>query len=516
MTSISFLCSKNVKSYELKLGSLIFCTVQNNESPIGKLDSGEHSELSSPQNSASSLECIGYNEQHENLHNNLESAETKNEDMGGEIESSQVVSDANSDKFLSPLCEAEAKSGLLFCDGNSKHDPLPKSEWTTDMVIESPNPLSRGRGSNSVITQVKHHKFVISAIIILCFCLPASATPEQCILNSSLAISQTFPQCFYDCGYDQQSSFELSQLFYFSFSVLFLLWYFRNFLTDYYINEGAGVPQAETDFEPEVENLISPTEAISLPQVSDSLLVAHKLSPMLCYLVYEKNEPSCTLDDDGAEESTTFTSSYFPLEPKQNTSATPETNIFLESVFSSEKSAIILAGLISNFLPSSSSIPLSDMTGPPIRTGVDVCLKFFTNTMDQPRKVTFAGNNSSSVILMEKPISRVYNAVYLHSSYPRYLIPASSALTNSPSPKPRPSKVIIEFGCGVFSGTKTFGCMVEQDDMIDCKLELIPLTDSDDDADTLFISEIERGEFSCHDLLHVEIKPFLDRYGEDF
>ena len=455
-----------MKSYELKLSNLISleqCSLQNNESPSGKVDSGEHSELSSPQNSASSLECIGYNEQHENLQNNIENAETKNEEIGEEIEFSQVVNDASHIPKLSPLFEARTTIGLLFHNGENKHDPLP-----SDLpVIELPDPLSRGRGSKIVISQVLHHKFMIPAIMLLSLCSlrPASAAAQtniscgQYAFNVSLAIPWTHPQCFcslplQEDGLENDTRYVFeqtslifwyqSQLFYFLFGAFFILLYLKWLhLEERVLVNGMEfeVDGMEPEIEPGVNNAISPSEATSPPQDSDlNYLMLMRHIPLFCCWAYEASKTS-TSDSDGAivaEESSIFSSSYHPPEPEQNgPNSVSETGLFV---------------------------------------------------INQNVRIAKQATNPAVMIVTEGSVGKLGhvkctrgNRVYLHEQYPRlvpppypyHLIPSSS----SPSPKPCLfPKVATESGCGTVlqNGTKTYGCMVELDVGPDDKIELLP------------------------------------------
>ena len=553
-----------MKSYELKLSNLISleqCSLQNNESPSGKVDSGEHSELSSPQNSASSLECIGYNEQHENLQNNVENAETKNEEIGEEIEFSRVVSDASHIPKLSPLFEARATIGLLFHNGENKHYPLP-----SDLpVIELPDPLSRGRGSKIVISQVLHHKFMISAIMLLGLCslLPASVAAQtniscgQYAFNVSLAIPWTHPQCFcslplQEDGLENDTRYVFeqtsliwyqSQLFYFLFGAFFILLYLKWLrLEERVLVNGMEfeVDGMEPEIEPGVNNAISPSEATSPPQDSDlNYLMLMRHIPLFCCWAYEASKTS-TSDSDGAivaEESSIFSSSYHPPEPEQNgPNSVSETGLFVmnQNVRKARQATNPAVMIVTESLvgkPGGSvDRDYTEKIDDPITIATEESVEDANNknlhSQEQefvfaeirPRMVTFDGNNSNSVLVMHKSHVKCTggNRVYLHKQYPRlvpppyphHLIPSSSP----PSPKPYLfPKVATQSGCGTVlqNGTKTYGCMVELDVGPDDKIELLPLHSEQSVSDCVEFS------YSYYDISHLRVKPFQNNYGDD-
>ena len=195
----------------------------------------------------------------------------------------------------------------------------------TYCASESHDPFSKGRGSKKVIFQALHCKFLLG-LLGLCSLFPASSAVQtdiscgQCVFNISLGvtISWDHPQYFCSLPYSLENDSQYvskhashqSQLFYFLFGALFILFYLKWLHLEYNME---GEPSA--DGMVNGSDVISPSEATSPPQDSDlNYLVLMMLVPMPCYWVY-KNSKYSTSDSGGAmavEELSIFTPSYHP------------------------------------------------------------------------------------------------------------------------------------------------------------------------------------------------------------
>ena len=534
----------------------------------------EHPHPSAPLQNNFSSDCISHRdrERDENLINNLETTETESdENFINNLETTETEKEIVTQfPKTNSSYQGASVSSYSHCDDpprscstspksherRSSHvSKLSSTDSSSDSASElrSRDPFSEGRGSKRVISRALHCKFLMPSIVLGLlgqFCLvPASAAAQtniscgQCVFNVSLAIPWTHLCSLPHYSLENDTLFASehtslvlyqSQLFYFLFGALFILLYLKWLHLEY------NMPKADG-----MVDLTSPSEASSPPQASDlnySLLV--KRLPMLCYWVYENSEPSTS--DSAVEELSVFIPSYHPLDPEQNgpssVASKSEMGLFVinQNVRKAKQAtnpAIMIVTEGSVGKPGSS---INEDDSDKVNEPVSVATEFSEESIEdannkilhsqeqefmflldrndvdiQPRKVTFDGNNSGSVCVVPKSNRRhdiEGNPVYLHNQHPRPRLVPSSAISKSPtSPKPRLPKIPTESGCGTVlqNGAKTLGCMVEPDITKD-ELELLPLCEEDSLSDP----DNQEYQYSCYDLPHLELKPFVNQYGD--
>ena len=292
-----------------------------------------------------------------------------------------------------------------------------------------------------------------------------------------------------------------------------------------------GVPEAE-GMEDGMESIVSRMELEMEPEVKKFPTL-----PLLYYYWTYENSESSTPNSVGTEESSFFASSYHPSDPEQHSpSSNSETGLFVinqnaRKIKQATNPAIMIIMEGSVGKPGGSiDIDSTEEVDDPVSIATeesveDANMKIlhsqeqeFLYLLDRndvesrPRKVTFDGNNSNSACVVPKSQGRhdiEGNLVYLHNRYPR-LVPFTPS-NSTPPPKPCLPKIPTESGCGMVlqNGAKTLGCMVEPDITKD-ELELLPLCEEDEDS----LSDRDN-LYSCYDLPHLVVKPFIYQYGED-